>query len=168
MKTFSTIALVVLTIVAVVYIIYNNNEPKFTADIDGGLFKADRVGAHYTSGRLNITAVHAVTDTPIVAINVKAAKIGTYLLNDDNPETGNLAVYFVRKTVFASTSRFTGTITFTELDMEKMEVSGTFAFQAVQVYPQASTLVSITDGVFKNIPIRQSENTPTHKSNSQQ
>lgn len=166
MKTFYTIVLVVLTIFAIAYIIYTSNEPKFTADIDGSVFKADRVGAHYTSDRLNITAIRAVTDTPIVAINVKAKKIGTYVLNEDNPETGNLAVYFVRKTVFASTSRFTGTITFTELDMEKMEVSGTFAFQAVQVYPQASTVVSVTDGVFKNIPIRPSENTSTHKSNS--
>jgi len=124
MKTFSTIVLIVILILALIYLIFGNNSSTFTADIDGGVFKADRGGARYRSGRLNISALHAAPDTTAVIIDLKATEVGTYLLNDDNPETGNVAAYYVGKNVFASTSRFTGSVTITKLDMEEKKVSG--------------------------------------------
>jgi len=153
MKTFYTIALIILCIGALIYFVYTSTVPAFTADIDGIVFKADGWGASYSAGRLKINGRHAAPDTTYVMIDLNAAKVGTYLLNDDDPATGNVAAYFIGKTVFATTRRFTGSVAITELDLEGKKVSGTFAFQGVQVVPQGPTVVNVTDGEFKRIPI---------------
>ncbi|MGD0591166.1 MAG: DUF6252 family protein [Bacteroidota bacterium] len=153
MKTFLTIVLVIIFILALVYIIFDHKSFTFTADIDGSTFDGNRAKVIYTSGRLKISAFHAAADSPLVVIDLNATKTGTYLLNDDNSATGNVAVYFAKKNVFASNSRFTGSVTITKFDLEEKEVSGTFAFQGVQVVPPGLKVVNVTNGEFENLPI---------------
>jgi hypothetical protein len=166
MKTVSTVALILLSIVAIIYFIYDYNSFTFKADIDDVAFKGDRGGAHYESHVLQIAAVHDAPETLKVVIVLNASKVGTYLLNDDPPRTGNVAMYGIGGTVFASTNGFTGSTTITKLDLEEKKLSGTFAFRAVQVSPQGSKVVNVTNGVFEDIPIRYIGTTTSHDSDT--
>jgi len=152
MKTFSTIVLVVIFILVLIYFIFGNSY-SFTADIDGSAFKADRGGASYRSGRLVISVGNAGPDSTQVMLYVNATKVGTYLFNDDNLQTGNIALYSIGngKIIFTSTSSFTGSVTI--LDLDKKKVSGTFVFRAVQVQPYGSRVVNVTNGAFEDVPI---------------
>jgi hypothetical protein len=154
MKMFSTIVIVLFVILAIIYVVYLYISPTFTADIDGQVFEGDRGGAaSYTSGKVQIGAQYIDPDTTHLIILLNATKVGTYLLNDDNAETGNFGAYYIGNKVFASTSRFTGSVTITRLDLEKKKISGTFEFRAVQVVPPGSKVINITNGVFKDVPI---------------
>jgi hypothetical protein len=154
MKTLTTIVLIILVLVGVVYFLYDTSIPRFTADVDGMAFKADGLGGKYTPGRLNLFGMMITPDTTVVSLDVNATKAGTYLLNDDDPQKGNAGVYFRSKTVFASTSKYTGSVTITKFDLENKEFSGAFEFHAVQVYPEGTRVIHVTNGAFKNAPIK--------------
>jgi hypothetical protein len=138
---------------AIIYFI-SGNSSNFTADIDGSVFKGNQGIARYASGRLKIVAEHATPEKTQVLIVLNATKVGTYLLNSDNIKTENFAAYYIGNNVFATTSRFSGSITITKLDLDEKEVSGTFTFQAVQVQPPGSKVINFTNGAFKDMPIR--------------
>ena len=153
MKTFLTIVLVIIFIWVLAYFIFDHRSFTFTANIDGNAFNANRGKVVYTSGRLKISAFHAAADTPLVVIDLNAVKTGTYLLNDDDPAAGNVAAYFIHKTVFATNSKTTGSVTITKFDLEEKKFSGIFAFQCIQVVPVGPKIINVTNGVFEDMPL---------------
>jgi hypothetical protein len=155
MKKYSIIVLVVIIINVLLFFILGRTF-TFTADIDGNAFNADRSIAVYTSGRFQIMGTQTTPDTASVIIVFNATKVGTYLLNGDNIETGNSAYYYFRgkSNGFVTDSSNIGNVTITKLDLEEKKVSGTFIFRAIQFVTTGSKVINVTNGVFKDIPIK--------------
>jgi hypothetical protein len=154
MKTFFIIIFIVLILAAFAYLYNTIGGTNFKADIDGKAFRPNKMNAAYSSGRLHIFAVYIYKDTTLMTIDLNASKEGTYALNEDNMETGNVGAYLTREVSFSTNSRYTGSVTITELDLDNKKVSGTFEFNAVQIYPPGSKVIKFTDGELKNFPIK--------------
>jgi hypothetical protein len=157
MKKYFIIGFVVIIMIVLFFLILGHRFTSFTADIDGVTFNADRSIAVYTSGRFQIMGTQTtVPDTVSVIIVFNATKVGTYMLNDDNIETGNGAYYHFRGKPkgFITDSNNIGNVTLTKLDLEEMKVSGTFIFRAIQFDTTGSKIINVTNGVFKDVLIK--------------
>ena len=158
MKKYFIIVLVVIIIV-LFFLILGHRFTSFTADIDGTTFNADRSIAVYTSGRFQIMGTRTAPDTASVLFVFNATKVGTYILNGSNFETGNVAYYHFRgkPNGFITDSSNIGNVTITKLDLEEKEVSGTFMFRAIQFDTTGSKVINVaivTNGVFKDVLIK--------------
>ena len=169
MKTFSTIILVIIFILAIVYFIFGYNSYTFTAEVDGVSVEGSRSTAKYSNGLLRIFTVLKGEDKGIIII-INALKPGVYSLNEGGQGlTGNHGQYAVTKsadvtmanatmensTTFLTSYHYTGKCQITTLDLTDKKVSGTFEFEAAQLTSSGygPRVVHITKGIFEDIPI---------------
>lgn len=115
--------------------------------------------ARYSTGRTifinarNFSSAPTESEFEIHLMNVVTP--GVYLLNTDTEnypdETGNYAYYVVRKITphneWMTTSQYTGQVEITKTDTINRIVSGTFQFQAINLYNSPHP-VNMTEGRF--------------------
>ena len=165
MKTFSTVILIIIFLYGLFYFFYVRNPYTFTAEIDGYSVEAWAATATYANDQLHILAglkdPTGKAKKNMIYIYVIASKPGTYMLSDDQRYNGgNNAGYSYgdkpNQVSFITSSRYTGNIEITELDVTNKKVSGTFAFTAIEILPSGlgTRVAQITEGNFSNIPIK--------------
>jgi hypothetical protein len=169
MKTFSTIVLVIICILAVIYFLSKGNSFTFTAEVDGVSVEGSRSVAKYSDGLLRVFTVLKGEDKGIIII-INASKPGVYSLNEGGHGlTGNHGQYASTKsadvtmanatmensTTFLTSDHYTGKCQITTLDLTNKKVSGTFEFEAAQLTSSGygPRVVRITKGIFEDIPI---------------
>jgi hypothetical protein len=169
MKTFSTIILVVICILAVLYFLFDGSSFTYTAEVDGVSIEGSRSTAKYSNGLLRIFTVLKGEDKGIIII-VNASKPGVYSLNEAGSDlTGNHGQYAVTKSAdvkmanatpensstYLTSYQYTGKCQITTLDLTNKKISGTFEFVAAQLTSSGfgSQVVRITKGIFEDIPI---------------
>ena len=169
MKTLSTIILVIIFILAIVYFIFGYNSYTFTAEVDGVSVEASKSAAKYSDGLLRIFTLLKGKDKGIIII-INASKPGVYSLDDGGPDlarnhgqyvvtnSANVTITNATKensTVFLTSDQYTGKCQISMLDLTDKKVSGTFEFVAAQLTSSGygPRVVRITKGIFEDIPI---------------
>ncbi len=138
----------------------------FGAKVDGALWVPQGFGsfpandileAHFASGDLYINARNfsmSPTETEFEIFIKGASAPGTYQLNTiANYGSANASyAYFVRRKInpeneWITSSQYTGTVTITKIDQVNQFVSGTFSFQANNLYNTPAP-INVTEGRF--------------------
>ncbi|HSU26905.1 MAG TPA: hypothetical protein VLJ68_00870 [Chitinophagaceae bacterium] len=131
---------------------------KFWVPQGFGSFPAnDILDAHFASGDLYINARNfssSPTETEF-EIFIKGASVeGVYLLNTTTSYSSTAASYgyYVHRQInpdneWITSTQYTGSVTITRIDMVNHFVSGTFTFQAINLY-NAPAPISVTEGRF--------------------
>jgi len=159
MKTFSTIALVLIIILALIYFFYGAETFTFTAEVEGVPVEAEDAGVINSGNRLKILIKLKDSAHKIIELDCPS-RSGVYLLNSYN-ENENRGGYSIGSTqdreLFVTNNQCTGRIEITELDVSLKKVSGTFEYAAAQVFQDhfGTRVVHITKGAFKDIQIRE-------------
>jgi len=131
----------------------DGDDGSFTAIIDGNMFTAQEASAGFIAGVFNITGTRSNGETIIITLSDFDGE-GTYDIGANNTSSSGGA-YLSMTGANAFLSAFedgTGSITVTEFDIANSTTSGTFEFVANDSLSEDS--VTITSGVFTNLPIQ--------------
>jgi hypothetical protein len=133
---------------------------KFWVPAGVGPFPAnDILYAHFVPGRDLYIQAKNLASTPNeteITLFIKAATApGTYLFNLPSggfPSTINSYAYFVKRNItpeneWITSAEYTGSVTITKIDTINRFVSGTFQFNAINMY-NAPLPMSVTEGRF--------------------
>jgi hypothetical protein len=159
MKTFSTIVLVIIFILALIYYFYGSEAFTFTAEVEGIPVEAKDAGVINSGDRLKILIELKDPIQKIIELDCPS-KPGVYSL-DSYKENENRGGYSIGNTqdrdLFVTNSQCTGRIEITTIDVSLKKVSGTFEYAAVQVFQDhfGTRVVHIAKGAFKDIQIRE-------------
>lgn len=125
----------------------DTNLPEMSAIIDGESWSATQMGFSIVEGSTIITGLN--DQLPHISITLDGLSEETFILEDD-PSSAIL----ISEIVTFSTLSYPeagGTLTVTSINTTDSLISGTFDFIAVNF--SNKNIVSVTDGVFKNIPV---------------
>jgi hypothetical protein len=159
MKTLSTIILVIIFILAIIYFFYGNETFTFTAEVEGILVEAKDAGVINSGDRLRILIKLKDPIQKIIEIDCPS-RPGVYSLDSYkvNENRGGYSIGITQdRDMFVTNSHYTGRAEITKLDVSLKKVSGTFEYAAVQVFRDhfGTRVVHITKGAFEDIPIRE-------------
>ncbi|MGB0521491.1 MAG: DUF6252 family protein [Flammeovirgaceae bacterium] len=135
-----------------------------TAVIDGEAWQATNVTASISRGVMNVSGI-VVSTGEAIAISMLAEQEGTYDLSQNST---NAAAYVRATGEISHTSNATtsvgGTIQVSTINLTDSIMSGTFSFTAFR-FTDNST-VTITEGVFTNVPIMDMGTIPSNNTMS--
>ena len=167
MKKFFIIIFVLILIAGLIYFFYDNGSYTFTAEVDGTPLEGLSSFAEYSGGMLSIFTILNDSGQKGIIIFVKASETGNYLLNSETGSVdgqGNYGQYHYgdegNRIIFLSNGQYAGKCKITTLDLSNKKVSGTFEFEAIESihtptgYAYSTRVVRITNGKFKNVPIK--------------
>ena len=167
MKKYFIIILILILIVGLIYFFYDSGSYTFTAEVDGTPLEGLSSFAEYSGGMLSIFTILNDSGQKGIIIFVKASETGNYLLSSgtgsiDGQE--NYGQYHYgdegNRIIFLSNGQYAGKCKIATLDLSNKKVSGTFEFEAIESicaptgYAYGTRVVHITNGKFKNVPIK--------------